>query len=80
MRVMSGMWSRMEERIGGTCLEGREFKENIISIMCLTLTKIWSPTKFVAEINSIYLYNWGFSSDSLVKDLPAIQEIQQTLV
>ena len=71
MHVMSGMSSRMEERIGATCLEGREFKEKIISIMCLTLTKIWSPTKFVPEINSIYLYNWGFPSDSLVKNLPA---------
>ena len=80
MHVMSGMSSRMEERIGATCLEGREFKEKIISIMCLTLTKIWSPTKFVPEINSIYLYNWGFPSDSLVKNLPAIQEMQETLV
>ena len=80
MRVMSGMWSRMEERVGATCLEGREFKEKIISIMCLTLTRIWSPTKFMPEINSIYLYNWGFPSDSLVKNLPAIQEMQETLV
>ena len=80
MRVMSGMWSRMEERVGATCLEGREFKEKIISIMCLTLTRIWSPTKFMSEINSIYLYNWGFPSDSLVKNLPAIQEMQETLV
>ena len=48
--------------------------------MCLTLTRIWSPTKFVPEINSIYLYNWGFPSDSLVKNLPAIQEMQETLV
>ena len=52
MHVMSGMWSRMEERIGGTCLEGREFKENIISIMCLTLTKIWLK-HFILNISKL---------------------------
>ena len=31
MHVMSGMSSRMEERIGATCLEGREFSKSHVS-------------------------------------------------